>query len=442
MNRLRNLLITIWILVAVGIIALFAFILPQVQAAQAMIASDNATSTALVASLLTVPSSTPAPPATATVLTDTPTATSTRSPSPTPSIPSTPITLTPEESHGINPLTGLSVSDPAMLNRRPIAVKITNYPRTVRNYQFGLSQADIVYEYYIEDGLSRFIAVFYSKDATTAGPVRSGRYFDEHIARMYHSILVFANADERVEQYLINSNLLPFLFVSRGDNCPPLCRNTRIEGYNNLFLDTSGVGKFLAYRKTDNSRQKIRPTFFGASQGADITRPKIDNIYTFYSIYAYNYWEFDPNRNVYLRYGDTQDVGEGKAESYAPQIDQLNGEQVTADNVVVLVVPHEFKTEYDRADQVFDIRLWGEGQAYIFHSGNMYLGKWTRDTMDQPIRLSDPFNNPIGLNKGVTFYEVINPESSITQHGKNMNFTFFIPPRGLTTTPDAIRIVP
>ncbi len=81
----------------------------------------------------------------------------------------------------INPLTGLIVSDPSKLERRPIAIKISNYPRSVRP-QSGLSLADIVYEYYLEQNVTRFMAIFYGNDADKVGPVRSGRFFDEYLS--------------------------------------------------------------------------------------------------------------------------------------------------------------------------------------------------------------------------------------------------------------------
>ena len=62
----------------------------------------------------------------------------------------TPVGYGPDEfDFGINPLTGLMVDDPARLERRPMAIKVTNYPRYVRP-QPGLSKADIVFEYYME----------------------------------------------------------------------------------------------------------------------------------------------------------------------------------------------------------------------------------------------------------------------------------------------------
>src|SRR5262245_38861938 len=51
----------------------------------------------------------------------------------------------------LNPLTGLPPSDPALLDRRPLAIKVANYPRYIRP-QSGLTLADNVFEYYIEGG--------------------------------------------------------------------------------------------------------------------------------------------------------------------------------------------------------------------------------------------------------------------------------------------------
>jgi hypothetical protein len=140
----------------------------------------------------------------------------------------------------LNPLTGLPPSDPALLERRPLAIKVANYPRYVRP-QSGLTLADTVYEYYIEAGLTRFIAVFYGNDSEWVGPVRSGRYFDEHIQRMYHAYLVFKFADPRVETHLLStSDVAPFLVVPSIGSCPPFALKAErdIEDYNNSYFNT------------------------------------------------------------------------------------------------------------------------------------------------------------------------------------------------------------
>ncbi|TLN16743.1 DUF3048 domain-containing protein, partial [bacterium] len=48
---------------------------------------------------------------------------------------------------GYDPLTGLAVSDASLLDRRPVIVKVENLPRDDRP-QWGLPQADLIYEYY------------------------------------------------------------------------------------------------------------------------------------------------------------------------------------------------------------------------------------------------------------------------------------------------------
>jgi len=331
-----------------------------------------------------------------------------------------------------DPLTGLIPVSTEILNRRPIAVKISSFPRgVVRPVQSGLTRADLVYEYYIEDGLTRFIAVFYSQDAERAGPVRSGRYFDEYVMRMYHAALVFANADERVEKHLLESELLPLLFMPRDDNCPPLCRDKSILGYNNVFVNTSGVGPKL----TDNSHQDLRASLF-ASLLYPLSLPVIDKIYTHYSVYSYNYWEYDPARQNYKRFSDATDAtGLAQGEVYTAHIDNLNGAQLTADNVIVLIVPHIFHNEFDRADQVIDITLNGTGDAYLFRNGRMIKATWSRDKIDQPIELKDESGLPVPMKPGVTYYQVINPESTIKQSDNSMEFFYFTPLRKVTPTP-------
>ena len=339
-----------------------------------------------------------------------------------------------------NPYTGQPVADTTLFERRPIAVKITNFPRRVRAYQYSLTIADVAYEYYIESGLTRFIAIFYGQDSPKVGPVRSGRYFDEHIARMYNSYLVFANADPRVEEHLLNSDILQRLFVSTDNNCPPLCRDKSINDYNNLFLDTAGLTEYTRKIGHDNSRQQIRSTYF------DLMPPawplEINEVNIRYSMFSYHTWRYDPARQLYDRFADAADARDPKDEIYQPHIDILTDRQISAANVVVLIVNHNFKTEFDREDQVFDIQLVGEGQAYVFRQGRGTAAIWQRDELNQPIRLLDLNRNPIGLTPGHTFYLVLNPESSLEQGEKSVRFTFNIPSRYPTPTTTPIGFIP
>jgi len=63
---------------------------------------------------------------------------------------------------GYNPLTGLPVSDPSWLDLPAVLVSLSNFPPSVCP-QTGLSFASQVYEIYITEGMTRFLAVFYGE---------------------------------------------------------------------------------------------------------------------------------------------------------------------------------------------------------------------------------------------------------------------------------------
>lgn len=82
---------------------------------------------------------------------------------PTPTPNSSPASLGPDLEQfpqGYNPLTGLPASDPEALALPALLVSLSHFPPSVRP-QTGLSFAAQVYEIYITEGMTRFLAVFY-----------------------------------------------------------------------------------------------------------------------------------------------------------------------------------------------------------------------------------------------------------------------------------------
>lgn len=82
---------------------------------------------------------------------------------------------------GYNPLTGLPVQNPSMLNLPAVLVSISNMPVTARP-QAGLSFAPWVFELFIGEGSTRFMSVFYGDypriipDVSGDCPVREERF--------------------------------------------------------------------------------------------------------------------------------------------------------------------------------------------------------------------------------------------------------------------------
>lgn len=97
-------------------------------------------------------------------------------PSPTntaePTIPPPP-TQTTQPAQVINPLTGLQVEDPSLLDLPALLVSISHFPVTARP-QAGLSFSPLVFEIYITEGATRFLTTFYGEFPAPESPVTGG----------------------------------------------------------------------------------------------------------------------------------------------------------------------------------------------------------------------------------------------------------------------------
>ncbi len=87
-------------------------------------------------------------------------------------------TQTPAPTHAslapdINPLSGMRAADASLLKVPALLVSISNFPATARP-QAGLSFAPFVYEFYITEGATRFLAVFYGEEPGPEIPIHGG----------------------------------------------------------------------------------------------------------------------------------------------------------------------------------------------------------------------------------------------------------------------------
>lgn len=339
-----------------------------------------------------------------------PTTTQTSLPAtPEPAGAAAPVALGPSEfPASVNPLTGLPVSDPNTLNRRPMAVKVQLYPRGQRPV-YGVSLADIVYDYYQNDGLTRLNAIFYGTDAGQIGPIRSARLFDENIIRMYKAIFAFGGAAEYVLNRFYNADYADRLVTEGNKNCPPMCR-VDPNGFNFLFTSSPELALYAIEQGVDNSQQNLDGMTFN-SEAPPAGQPG-SQVSTRYSISSYNRWDYDPASRKYLRFQDTQEDDSGQGEAFIPLADGLNNQQVTADNVVVLFLPHQ-PAEITGDKDALDIRLSGSGDAIAFRDGQAYTVRWNRPTRESNLFLTSPDGQAFPFKPGNTWFQAVGISSKV-----------------------------
>ena len=325
--------------------------------------------------------------------------------------------------NGVNPLTGLPLAQSGLLDRRPIIVKVENMPRERSRPQWGLSQADHVYEYYIEAGDTRFGAVYYGIRPVQVGPIRSARHFDMQLIDMYKAIFIFGGAYPELYELLLTSDFGDRL-IREGPNTAPALYRYEPDRDNKLMADLSLINPVLERYQIDNTRQNLDGLFFQAQipDGGE----SATSLYARFSGSVYNRWDFDEQEGAYLRFSDAEDDVNRTNEVYEQLTDQLTGAPIGAQNVVILMVQYESLS--DTAD-VFNVDLIGSGRAYIARDGKLYSGFWQRSNKEDLISLVNEQKEPFPLKPGQTWFEVLNETSQIA-HIEDQNawrFTFVRP---------------
>ena len=311
----------------------------------------------------------------------------------------------------VNPLTGLPVDDPELLERRPIGVKIQLYPRAGRP-PWGVSLADLVFDFYQNDGLTRLHAVFYGNDAETVGPIRSARLFDEQIMRMYKSIFAYGGADWRVLNRIYDYDLIDLMVVEGKYNCPPMCRLDP-NAANYLVTNTRELQDYIdTEREVENGRQNLDGMSFDFNPPG--TGQAGQQVEVRWSISAYLRWVYDDQSGLYQREQDTLEAYNTESEEFNPFTDRLTEEQITAANVVVIPLIHEDIYPTQKIE-VVDIKLSGSGEAYLFRDGQMYRVQWNRPAADSVLFLTDEEGNRIPFKPGNTWFEIIGNSSQVSE---------------------------
>jgi hypothetical protein len=361
--------------------------------------------------------------------TSTPTLTPTATDTPTPTLTPTPVVYGPANfPANVDPLTGLVVSDPTLLDRRPVAVKVNIVPRSSNRPPWGLSFADIVYDYYHNGGYARFHAIFYGNNASLVGPIRSGRLLDYELVHMYQSIFAYGSADVLINQRFFNSDFSDRLILEGQQSpCPPTATNPlcRYEPttYDFLLGDTAMMTAYATANGVSNGRQNLDGMTFNAATQANGVDGK--QVFVRYSGDNYTRWDYDSSSGKYLRFQDNAfDTGQG--EEYAPLTDRLNNQQISASNVVVVLARHEFYQQ--PPNEIIDILLSGTGTAYAFRDGQMYQVVWNRPNINSVLYLTYPDGTPFAFKPGSTWFQVVGVSTQATQESTGAwRFNFLIP---------------
>jgi hypothetical protein len=318
---------------------------------------------------------------------------------------------------GVNPLTGRMVDDPAVLDRRPLLIKVSNFPAVVRP-QNGLQSADHVWEHVVE-GMKhvRLTAVFYGQTPESVGSVRSGRLPDLELVPMYGGLYVASGFSSnrasggppRVRELMEQADWFERNFSGDFGIGTPYLVRVDIPGVafeHTLFAIPEKLWK-LADERGVNQRPNLQPGWAYADDPPEGGTPTAALSVDYPLDGALVEWRYDEESGRWLRW--TDGVAHG---------DYLTGEQLAFDNVVVVYAEHyeadflEYESPTARIYSV-GVVLQGEGEAVLLRDGLRYPVTWQRDGLDDMIRFYGDDGQLIAFKPGQTWFQVVSTTISI-----------------------------
>ncbi len=260
---------------------------------------------------------------------------------------------------------------------KPVTVVINNYA-TARP-QSGLQQATFVYEFLVEGGMTRFLAVYNRPFTTdfTIGPVRSLRPFLGVKAAEHGGIIAHSGYSPRTKEMLRPLRLREITTATH------LWRDSSRRAPHNLYTGIEKLRQVVGSTSTVTEREIIPAQPDAPYQsGSEITIK-----YSRHNIVTYT---FNPEREVYLRFVDGE-----------KHYDRETGEQHYARRVIIQKVRHTHVSGTD----LIDIDLEGEGEGFLYEGGRRYDIIWEKTAGTTNYYYQD--NTPIELGWGNTWIQIV-----------------------------------
>lgn len=322
----------------------------------------------------------------------------------------------------VNPLTGETVSDLTVLQRRPLAIKVGNSNERGVRPQAGVSFADLVFEHEAEGGITRWTAIFLSKTPARVGSNRSCRIIDADLPAMYKSLLACSGFSGGTREYHIKPTEFydegRVLSPDFGDGSGMFFRTDTAFVPHNLFVDPAALWD-EATRRGINKPPDLSGMVFSATP-IEPGAPAAQVVIPYRGERAE--WRYDPNSTTcsgqpgcYLRRSDG-----------APHTDVLNGQQLSAANVVIIYANHVEDGRYleDVAaggHYSIQIQIWNDpsnpnlpgGRAQIMRDGQVFEGQWNRPGRFDMLTFIDTTGKPIPLKPGITWFQLVRLDAAV-----------------------------
>lgn len=296
-----------------------------------------------------------------------------------------------------NLLTGVGDLSEGAIGKRPVAVMVNNVQKAMP--QYGVSQADLIFEIPVEGDATRFMALYgdYTKVPQVC-PIRSCRYYFPALSQGFDAFYVNWGIDDTIADYLQALDLDQIEGITNTGGLFGRDQEKLGQGYaveHTGFFDGTRLVSYIESKglRTDLKEEKKGAAFLFNGmdeqlkpEGSDCTQ--VDVQFGAQS----STFTYDAEKNVYL-----------KQINGTPQTDAKTGEQLAFTNVLVL------ETEISVRDEVGHKQIDWDGGAnakgYYISNGGVQEIRWSKDENNEEsyLRFYDLNGNEIKINRGKSY---------------------------------------
>ena len=278
---------------------------------------------------------------------------------------------------------------------RPVlTVKVENTSNALP--QWGIDQADVIYEEIVEGGITRLAAMFNSHAPDKIGPIRSVRNTDQAIVWPVGGIFAYSGGAPISVKSISEA---PVTRIDEDSADDAMFRDPSRERPHNLY----GVGPSLFAK----GGQPVPPPalFQYRAVGAPITGVPTASVVVGFKSKPNDEvtWTWNAAAGTWTRHLFGKDQTTGTGAPIAPQ------------NVVVQFVNYAGgKAPGGAGREGSEAEMVGSGRAVVFTGGQMVEGTWTRASKEATTQFLDAGGNPIEMAPGQTWVELLQNGYALT----------------------------
>ncbi len=311
-----------------------------------------------------------------------------------------PTTAAPVIPEKINRLTGLPTLSKEAYGKRPVAIMINNIKAALP--QYGISDADIMFEVVVEGGITRMMAVYgdYTKIPNVCS-IRSCRYYYPILAYGLDAVYICFGSNETfgtptlerlgIDYFNGAANYITDLFGRDAQ---------RLKTYSSehtAYVKGANIPSVFEKQKvrTDYKEGKDVPIFNFAEKATAAGDITCDEAKLSFSNSYYSTFNYDSEKKVYY-----------KQHSGSAHKDSVSGEQLNYVNVFVL----ETDVKKHKDGYLMKVALEG-GNGYYISMGKAQKITWQKKSEGDTIEVFDVDGKPLSVNPGNSYIGILSPDS-------------------------------